>query len=206
MSRPPELSRPPASLVGDRIRLDRTRARHAPQIAAAVSQSLPELMQFMDWAASGLVRPEDFADFIAQSHDGWEQHLEYNFVVISREPGADCGRVIGGCGLMRRVGPAAIEIGYWIRSDQAGRGLATEAAGLLVNAAWTLSDVARIEIIRDGANEASGRVADKLGFNEMERRAVEMLCPGDSGIDVVHELLRPMSRIEGRHGAPLHDD
>ena len=36
---------------------------------------------------------------------------------------------------MRRVGPVAIEIGYWIRSDHAGRGYATEAAAILVEAA-----------------------------------------------------------------------
>src|SRR5688500_1361312 len=35
-------------------------------------------------------------------------------------------RVLGGAGLFARVGPDALELGYWTRSDLSGRGYASE--------------------------------------------------------------------------------
>ena len=92
---------------------------------------------------------------------------------------------------MRRVGPVAIEIGYWIRSDHAGRGYATEAAAILVEAAWGIASIERIVIRHALANGASGRVAEKLGFGEIDRVAVEVMAEGESGVDLIRELIRP---------------
>ncbi len=143
--------------------------------------SLDELIPFMDWAASRPSEPEDYEEFLAASEAGWIDGSEYNFVITEVE----IGEVIGCCGLMRRVGPGSIEIGYWIRSDRTGRGLATEAAGLLTEAARALDDVDRVQIHHDAANIASGRVAEKLGYTVHERRDVEIDNPGEIGLEVV---------------------
>ena len=81
--------------------------------------------------------------------------------VILEPGGAD---VLGGVGLYRRVGPDAIEIGYWTRTDRAGEGIATEAARALTAAGSNLQGVDRIEIHCDPANEASARIPQKLGY------------------------------------------
>jgi len=36
--------------------------------------------------------------------------------------------VLGEVGLMPRIGPGALEIGYWVHIDHVGRRLATEAS------------------------------------------------------------------------------
>jgi RimJ/RimL family protein N-acetyltransferase len=62
------------------------------------------------------------------------------------------------------VGPAALEVGYWIRQDQAGRGLTTEAAAALTRVAFAVHGVRRTEIHCDPANAASNAIARKLGY------------------------------------------
>ena len=62
---------------------------------------------------------------------------------------------------------------------------------MLVEAAWAFPDVCRIVMRHDSANLASGRVAEKLGFFEVDRVAVEITAEGESGIDVIRERFRP---------------
>src|SRR5581483_7078206 len=63
-------------------------------------------------------------------------------------------------------GDGAFEIGYWIRADLAGRGLATEATAALTRAAFERCGVDRVEIRVDPANAASLAIPRKLGFVE----------------------------------------
>ncbi len=175
---------PPAELAGERIRLSAVSESCRADIAAAVSVSLPELEQFMEWAVSHPTQPEDFAEFVAESLAGWDDGTTYNYTV--RDP--VIGDVIGGCGLMRRVGPGAIEIGYWIRSDRAGEGLATEVARLLTATCRDLDDIDAVTIMHDAANTASGRVAEKAGYVEFDRAPCELLGLGGSGINVYRRL------------------
>lgn len=175
---------PPVELVGERVRLLAVSVDRLDDIAAAVSVSLPELEQFMDWAVSHPTRAADFVGFVGESVAGWETGKSYNYTIVDRVS----DEVIGGCGLMRRRGPGAIEIGYWIRSDRAGDGLATETARLLTAAARELDDLYAAIIVHDAANKASGRVAEKLGYIEFDRVPVELVALGDSGIDIYRRL------------------
>ena len=70
---------------------------------------------------------------------------------------------------MTRMGPGILEIGYWVHSAYAGRGIATAAAGALAEAGAGLDGIERIAIKHDIANPASGRVAEKLGFSGRPR-------------------------------------
>ncbi|MEM9465055.1 MAG: GNAT family N-acetyltransferase [Actinomycetota bacterium] len=181
------MRRPPEVIEGPTLVLRRVAAPYARALADAVAESLSELRLFMDWAQGDPTSAEDYADFLVASDHEWDDDRAYGFHVFDRSTDA----LIGGCGLMRRRGPGAIEIGYWIHSDHTGRGLATEAAAMLVEAAWALPDVCRIVIRHDSANVASGRVAEKLGFHEVDRVAVEITAEGESGIDVIRERFRP---------------
>ncbi|MEM9203638.1 MAG: GNAT family N-acetyltransferase [Actinomycetota bacterium] len=181
------MRRPPEVLEGPSLILRRVSSRYAAALSAAVGRSLPELRLFMDWAQGDPSAAEEFAAFLEASDRQWETDKAYGFHVFV----AETNELVGGCGLMRRRGPGAIEIGYWIHSGYTGRGLATEAAAILVEAAWGLPDVCRIVIRHDFANAASGRVAEKLGFHEIDRIAVEITAEGESGIDVIREQFRP---------------
>jgi RimJ/RimL family protein N-acetyltransferase len=71
-------------------------------------------------------------------------------------------------GLYRRVGPRALEIGYWVRTDLEGRGIATEAAALLTHAGLGLPGIDRMEIRCDPDHTASAAVPRKLGYHLRE--------------------------------------
>lgn len=184
------VSRPSDTLIGARLRLEKVDPARVQDLTDAVVASLPELEQFMDWARPETATFASFDEFVTRSLDEWESGASHTFHVIE----AATGELVGNCGLMRRVGPGAIEIGYWIRSDRAGRGYATEAARLLVGAAWLLDDVERVEIHFDAANGASARVAEKTGAVEIERREVEIDNPGEIGVELIAELVIPPRR------------
>jgi RimJ/RimL family protein N-acetyltransferase len=82
--------------------------------------------------------------------------------------------------------PAEVEIGYRYRRCAWGRGIATEAATPLVQAA--LADPATTAIVAcaQSGNAASLRVLEKLGL----RRAGEVTLPGSA------ELLVKLARVK----------
>ncbi len=92
------------------------------------------------------------------------------------------GAVAGGCGLHRRIGPGGLEIGYWTARRFLRQGVATTAAGLLADAAFSDPGIERLEIHHDLANQASGGVPRKLGFRCVRRLPDEIQAPGESGI------------------------
>jgi RimJ/RimL family protein N-acetyltransferase len=77
--------------------------------------------------------------------------------------------VIGGCGLYPRVGPGAVEVGYWIAVGHTSRGLATRAAAALTKVALADPRIDRVEIHCDHRNIASARIPERLGYRLMPR-------------------------------------
>lgn len=75
-------------------------------------------------------------------------------------------RLIGGCGLLPRIGPGGLEIGYHVGADATGKGYATEMAAALIDIAFDVCGADRIELHIDEANTASIGVAQKLGLEE----------------------------------------
>jgi RimJ/RimL family protein N-acetyltransferase len=73
-------------------------------------------------------------------------------------------RVLGGAGLHTCDAPDTLAIGYWIRTDATGHGLATEAAAAMCGAAFARPQVARVEIHCDADNLGSAAIPPRLGF------------------------------------------
>ncbi|HYC54904.1 MAG TPA: GNAT family N-acetyltransferase [Candidatus Binatia bacterium] len=86
----------------------------------------------------------------------------YHVVAVAK----DDGRIIGGCGLMRRLSPQAraCEVGYCFAVDEWGRGYATEAVGAMVDFGFRTLGMRRIFALVDPGNHASARVLAHLGF------------------------------------------
>ena len=76
----------------------------------------------------------------------------------------DGDRVVGNSGTHLTVRGKAREVGYWIRSDAAGQGYATEAVGAIAAAEMTWMGHDRLDLFIEPDNVASHRVAEKLGF------------------------------------------
>jgi RimJ/RimL family protein N-acetyltransferase len=73
-------------------------------------------------------------------------------------------RLVGGAGLHPRIGAGGLEIGYWIRTDSTGAGLATETAAALTAAAFEVPGVERVEIRCDPRNLKSAAIPRHLGY------------------------------------------
>jgi ribosomal-protein-serine acetyltransferase len=70
------------------------------------------------------------------------------------------------------------------------RGLATAASAALVEQAFRLPGVDRVEIVHDELNLASRGVPRKLGFTEVGRRPLDFRPPAGTGVGVVWRLAR----------------
>lgn len=57
-----------------------------------------------------------------------------------------------------------IELGYWLRADENGRGFVTEAARLACDVVAEFERFTRLEIRCDARNARSAAVAERLGF------------------------------------------
>lgn len=77
------------------------------------------------------------------------------------------------------------EIGYWLRADATGQGLATEAARAMVAAARELPRLATLEIRCDARNAASGAVPRRLGF-----ALASTISEGGATLDAAHVELQ----------------
>jgi len=100
------------------------------------------------------------------------------------------GAVAGGCGLHRRLGPEALEIGYWLAADFTGRGVMTAAGELLTDAAFSVPGIQFVEIHHDRANERSGGVPRRLGYTLVGEVAREPQAPAEIGVECRWRMTR----------------
>ena len=141
---------PPEELHGEMVTLRRYRLTDRDELKAAIAASLESLRHWMPWAQEP---PTDasVSSFLEPAVESFGGDAAANYAITLR----DTGLFAGGCGLMPRVGPGALEIGYWVHSGFHRRGNATESARLLTNAAFGSPGVRRVEIHCDQGNAAS---------------------------------------------------
>jgi len=123
--------------------------------------------------------------------EGYERSFatgsEWLFAILAR----DDARLIGGIGLYPRVGPGAIEIGYWAQAHETGRGYITEAAWALTTTAFASPDIERVEIRCPSTNVASAAVAKRLGYTHVGMVAKDSIPPLEPHqVTMVWELSR----------------
>jgi len=156
----PQAGTPPGPIRTRRLLLRCWRGEDATLLKEAVDDSLTELQRWMPWAATEPSPLQSFADRIAKFRRAFEEGRDWTYGVF--DPGE--ARVLGGAGLHARSEPGRLEIGYWIRSGETGKGLATEVAAALADRAFRLHGVEAVEIRCDARNEASAAVPRRLGF------------------------------------------
>lgn len=127
----------------------------APRVAAAVQASLAQLSPWMPWATDAY----DDSMALAWIRDELEQAPTVPLVIVD-----EAGTIVGSTGLNRfdDLNKRA-NLGYWIRTDAAGTGLATAATRLVARHGIDTLGLQRIEIMMSVENEASRRVAEKAG-------------------------------------------
>ena len=172
-----ERPEPDEVITCGQVTLRRYREDDLDALLQAVTESLDHLRPWMPWAAN--YTRQTAAGYLARSVRDWADGNEYNYAILTD------GVLAGSCSLMARIGPGGLEIGYWVHQ-------AAAAAGL-VEQAFRLPGVDRVEIIHDELNVASGGVPRKLGFTQVGRQPLSEPTPGGNGVGVVWRLTRPVA-------------
>jgi RimJ/RimL family protein N-acetyltransferase len=136
--------------------------RDAALLKDAIDTSLEHLRPWMPWAMQEPQSVEAKAQLLRAFRGRFD--VDEDFVYGLFTP--DEREVLGGTGLHTRIGPGALEIGYWVRASRVGRGYAREAAAALTLVAFRVCGVDRVEIRVEPDNAASLRIPRALGFAE----------------------------------------
>jgi len=109
---------------------------------------------------------DDTAAFIGRAAEMWHAGSDFSYLVTRpHDIGSDeIEQLLGGCGLHARLGPGALEIGYWLRHDATGGGVMTAVARRLTAVAFALTDIDRVEIHCDQSNGRSAAIPQRLGY------------------------------------------
>ena len=175
----------PEYVVGpDGLTLRRWAREDAAELGEAVAGSVEHLRPWMPWIDQEPLSVNERQALIDSWHQEW---LAGGDVVMGVFVD---GAVAGGCGLHRRIGPGGLEIGYWTARRFLRQGIATTAAGLLIDAAFSDPAIIRLEIHHDQANQASAGVPRKLGLRLARTRVDEIQAPGESGISCEWQITR----------------
>lgn len=185
------MTAPPEQLDAAGIGLRRWQQSDLDPLMEIIERSLDHLRPWMPWASAPDLRGGT-AGYLSQSATDWDAGTAFNYA-ITRD-----GRLVGSTGLMARIGPGGLEIGYWVDVAETRRGIARRATAKLTEVGLGLPGVDHVEVHHDVANLASAAVPRSLGFREVGRMPVEPTSPGEAGEHLIWRLSAaelPSSRV-----------
>ncbi|MCD2442182.1 GNAT family N-acetyltransferase [Agromyces sp. SYSU K20354] len=182
-------------LSDDRVRLRAFRAEDLALIVEASADSLIPLITTVPsssdrWAARA---------YLTRQARRLSTGAGYSFAI------ADAGdRAVGQIGLWpRRDDPGRAGIGYWLAASARGQGYAGAAVRLVVDWAWTIASIDRLELFIEPSNAASIAVAEATGFAR-EGLLRSWMRIGDTRRDMlVYSLIRGQSESGPEIAPPL---
>lgn len=191
----------PREIYTERLLLRPIRESDAGAVIEAIDESRTELDAWMAWAPS-MREPDDVRRFAKRVRQGWESNENFGLGIFRR----DEGRFLGGTGLHQpNWAVPSLEIGYWMRTSEVGKGYVREAVIGLTRLGFGQLGVRRMAITCAATNVRSRRVAESTGFTlEGRLRNQDRLPNGElrdtlvfSVIDsdeVVRQILRGPSK------------
>jgi RimJ/RimL family protein N-acetyltransferase len=101
--------------------------------------------------------------YVAMTRRGWKDGTHAAFAITD----AKSDEVIGSIGV-HWLDPehGVAEVGYWVRREARGRGVATRATRLVSRWAIARGGMKRLQLRADRRNVASQRVAERAGFRQ----------------------------------------
>ncbi|HZD78950.1 MAG TPA: GNAT family N-acetyltransferase [Actinomycetota bacterium] len=183
---------PPQELRGELVRLRTYRPSDLDEMKASITASHEHLRGWMPWAATP---PTDGSvlEFLTPSIEAFGGTKAANYAITLAEDGT----YVGGCGLMPRIGEGALEIGYWVDARHTGRGIATESARLLTEAALGLNGVDQVEIHCDEANVRSAAIPRRLGYRLDRIEPDQVKAPLETGRSMIWVAERDRWPVSG---------
>src|SRR5258706_2518020 len=140
------------------IRIRPYELNDATLVFEAVRESLTELEPWMPWCHPGY-SIEESRSWLETQVAAFENRATFEFAVVSA-----AGHYLGGCGLNQIDTPNhRANLGYWVRSSAARRGVATAAVRLVRDWGFRDAELLRLEIVVAARHGASHRGAEKAG-------------------------------------------
>lgn len=147
-------------LESERLNLRLPHPEDVRPMHLAISMSLPELARWMPRACKGQTQKQT-RDYVYTQMALFVQDENYLFGLFTKSTGAFVGSVELAPKL-RKI--PSYELGYWIRSDVASQGYATEAVTAITAYAIEKLHANRVFLRCEPDNIGSQRVAEKSGF------------------------------------------
>jgi ribosomal-protein-serine acetyltransferase len=140
----------------ERLMIRRYQKTDTKALYAAARESIVEVSQFLPWchADYSIAESEQWVTLVMKN---WGENNQFCFVVEEKFS----RKFIGGVGLNAVDQHPMVNLGYWLRSSETGKGYATEAAQGLIDWAFAELQIQRIEIILSVENLPSKKVAEK---------------------------------------------
>jgi ribosomal-protein-serine acetyltransferase len=153
----------------------------------AIEENRAHLVEYMSWPDAHQ-KVEDTRAWIRAVRGKFENMTDFAFGMYARED----GRFVGGAGMHVRGEPApvAIELGYWLRSSEIGKGYAREATRTLAKMAIERARAERVVIRAQVDNARSRRIPELLGF-QLEGIARRGIRIREKGLDLAIYSLLP---------------
>jgi RimJ/RimL family protein N-acetyltransferase len=149
-------------ILTERLELRCWKPTDAAALLEVVGKSKPALEVFLPWARNEPTTLDQKIELLRGMRGRFDLGQDYAYGVFSRET----GEIVGANGLMPRIGPAGLEIGYWTATEHTGKGYCTEGSAALAHHALVTLGVDRVEIHCEPQNGPSNAIPKKLGFDK----------------------------------------
>jgi len=161
------------------------RAEDISAVFEAVRESINEVAPWLPWCHEDY-KMEETTEFIMSRDEAWKNDTDYGFGIFD----AKTGKFLGGVGLsqINRAHQMG-NLGYWVRTSCAGRGVASSAARLAARFALEELKLQRVEILAATGNHASQRVAEKAGATREGVLRKRLLVKGQAQDAVLYSLV-----------------
>jgi RimJ/RimL family protein N-acetyltransferase len=161
----------------------------------AVLESIDEVSRWLAWCHPGYSL-EESAAWVGTQQAAWANGSEYSFAITN----AADGTYLGTIGL-NRIDPIHrwANLGYWVRSSQTNKGVATASALLVARFAFEHLKLNRIEIVISVKNTSSLRVAEKIGAAREGLLRSKVVAHGEVHDAVMFSLI-PQDFVENPKG------
>jgi RimJ/RimL family protein N-acetyltransferase len=177
----------PARVITPRLLLRAYEPADAPTLKASIDANLDHLLPWIPWALNEPSSLEDVERRIIGFSEQFRTGPNWGFAIVHQTDSS----FLGGIGFHARIGPRALEIGYWLDRTMTGHGFVTEAVDALTHLAFGFPEIDRLEIRCDPRNEPSAAIPRRLSYRlaaTLEKNST--VFPGEPRDTSVWELTR----------------
>lgn len=150
----------PSEIHTSRLTIRAPRPGDGPELCRAMNETFSELKPWMPWAQSPPTEAGSELN-VRQAHLAYLERKELRLHLYLK--GTET--LVGSSGFHNIEWELPkFEIGYWCRTQFAGKGYITEAVRALTALAFDILGAQRVQVCLDTLNEASRRVAERVGY------------------------------------------